>query len=42
MCFEFDFCNFEFVWDLSFVDWDLNNVILEKEELVNQSEFCEL
>jgi hypothetical protein len=31
--FGFEFCDLGFICDLSFVIWDLNNLILEMEEL---------
>jgi len=31
--FGFEFCDLEFICDLSFVIWDLKNFFLEKEEL---------
>jgi hypothetical protein len=37
-----EFWSLRFVWDLCFVIWDLDNSILEKEELLNQFEFCKL
>jgi hypothetical protein len=38
----FEFCDLGFIWNLSFVIWDLNNFILENGALLNQSEFCKL
>jgi hypothetical protein len=31
-----EYWNFEFIWDLRFVIWDLNNSIQENEVLLNQ------
>jgi hypothetical protein len=40
--FGFEYCDLEFICDLSFVIWYLNNYILEWEELSNRFEICKL
>jgi hypothetical protein len=41
LCFEFEFCDLRFICNLEFEIWNLCE-IMEKKELLHQSEFCKL
>jgi len=35
--FGFEYCDLEFIWDLSFVIWDLKNFFQEWEDLITNA-----
>ena len=42
VCFGFEYWNLGFIWNLEIKIWDLTNFLLDKKDLLEQSEFHRL